>query len=174
MPTRADKANELKHIKNMFADGKVAIATDLSGYTVFEITQFRKKLIEANSRCKVVKNTLVKLATQDTEFASIDTFAKGSTAVIVGYADPVSSAKSVVEYLKTVKKGEIKGAILDRSVLSPADVKGLAELPSKEVLLSSIMGGLDSGASGIVGIFNSIIRDIALLTEEVAKKQGNT
>ncbi len=173
MPTRQDKANELAQIKNMFGNGKVAIATDLSGYTVHEITQFRKKLSESKSKCKVVKNTLVKLATQNTEFASIEGFAKGPTAVIIGYEDPVSSAKAVVEYLKTLKKGELKGGILDCSILSAAEVKGLAELPSKEVLLSSIMAGLDSGASGMVGIFEGIIRDIALLAEEVAKKQAN-
>ena len=63
-------------------------------------------------------------------------------------------------------------AVLDGKVITAEEVKNLAELPSKEQLLSSIMGGLDSGARGIAGCFEGIIRDIALLVEEVAKKNN--
>lgn len=76
----------------------------------------------------------------------------------------------MVDSLKKLKKGSVRGAVLEGKMLDENDVKGLAQLPSKEELLSSIMGGLDSGARGIAGIFESIIRDIALLAEEVAKK----
>ncbi len=80
-------------------------------------------------------------------------------------------AKAVVDFIKTIKKGSVKGGVLDGQSLSIEEVKGLAELPSKEQLLSSIMGGLDSGARNIAGILNAVIRDIAVLVEEVAKKK---
>jgi large subunit ribosomal protein L10 len=75
-----------------------------------------------------------------------------------------------VDFFKALKKGSVRGGVLEGRKMGPNEVKGLAELPSKDQLLSSIMGGLDSGARGIAGILESIIRDIALLAEEVAKK----
>ncbi|MGH9552555.1 MAG: hypothetical protein ACRD3W_24460, partial [Terriglobales bacterium] len=67
----------------------------------------------------------------------------------------------------------VRGGVLEGRPLSAEEVKGLAELPSKEQLLSSIMGGLDSGARNIAGILDNVIRDVAILIEEVAKKNDN-
>lgn len=174
MPTKQDKVNELGKIKTLFVDGIVAVVADLTGYTVHEFTQFRRALRQSKTSCKVVKNTLVKLATKSTHFESVDKFAKGSSTIIVGYEDPVATAKSVVDYLKNLKKGSIKGGVLDRNILTSDDIKGLAELPSKEVLLSGIMAGLNSGAQGIASSLDSVIRDIALLSYEVAKKNADS
>ncbi|MBN9394487.1 MAG: 50S ribosomal protein L10 [Candidatus Melainabacteria bacterium] len=173
MPTKEHKAGVISDLEQFFANGKVAIVADLSGYTVAELTQFRRTLDSNNAKVRVTKNTLVKIATKDGEFKAIDTVAKGPTTVVVGYDDPASPAKSVVEFIKKTKKGAIKGGVLEGKALSVEDVKGLADLPSKEQLLSSIMGGLDSGARNIAGIMESLIRDIALLAEEVAKKNNN-
>ena len=92
---------------------------------------------------------------------------------MVGYDDPAAPAKTCVEVMKALKKGKVKGGVMEGRCLSQDEVKGLADLPSKEQLLSSIMGGLDSGARNIAGIFESLIRDIAILTEEVAKKNNH-
>ena len=172
MATKARKQEIVSELRDFFGDGKVAIVTDLAGLTVTEITQFRRKLDKNNAKCRVAKNTLIKIATHETEYAPINEMVKGPTAVIVGYDDPVSPAKTTVEFLKQIKKGSIRGGVLEGRLISPEEVKGLAELPSKEQLLSSIMGGLDSGARGIAGILNAVIRDIAVLAEEVAKKNN--
>ena len=173
MPTKEHKTGVVSDLDQFFANGKVAIVADLSGFTVAELTHFRRSLDKANAKVKVTKNTLVKIASKNTEFEAIEKLAKGPTTVVVGYDDPAAPAKAVVETLKSLKKGSVKGGVLEGKCLSKEEVKGLAELPSKEELLSSIMGGLDSGARGIAGIFEGLIRDIALLTEEVAKKQNN-
>lgn len=172
MPTKESKVGVVSDLEKFFADGKVAIVADLSGYTVAELTHFRRSLDKANAKAKVTKNTLVKIATKGTEFQAIDVAAKGPSTVVVGYDDPAQPAKTVVELIKSLKKGTVKGGVLEGRSLTADEVKGLAELPSKEQLLSSIMGGLDSGARGIAGIFEGLIRDIALLTEEVAKKNN--
>lgn len=171
MPTREFKAGVIKDLESIFVEGKVAIVADLNGYTVAELTQFRRSLDKQGAKCRVAKNTLVKIATEKTEFKAIAELAKGPTTVVVGYDDPAQPAKAVVDFIKTIKKGSVKGGVLDGQSLSIEEVKGLAELPSKEQLLSSIMGGLDSGARNIAGILNAVIRDIAVLVEEVAKKK---
>lgn len=173
MATKVRKQEIVSELRDFFGDGKVAIVTDLSGLTVAEITQFRRKLDKNNAKCRIAKNTLIKIATDDSPFKTVKELAKGPSAVIVGYDDPVSPAKTTVEYLKAIKKGAIRGAVLEGRVITPEEVKGLADLPSREQLLSSIMGGLDSGARGIAGILEGVIRDVALLIEEVAKKQNN-
>jgi large subunit ribosomal protein L10 len=172
MATRARKQEIVSEVRDLFNQGQVAIVTDLTGLTVAEITQFRRKLDKVNAKCRVAKNTLVKIATNDGPFAPIRELAKGPSAIIIGYEDPVQPAKTTVEFLKQIKKGSIRGGVLEGKVMTPEEVKGLADLPSKEQLLSSIMGGLDSGARGVAGILEGVIRDLALLIEEVAKKQN--
>jgi large subunit ribosomal protein L10 len=174
MATKEKKQEIVTQLGQFFGNAKSAVVADLSGLTVAEITGFRRKLDAGKSKCRIAKNTLIKIATKDTEFAQVESLAKGPSAFIVGYQDPVQPAKITVDYLKNLKKGSVRGGVLDGRVISADEVKGLAELPSKEQLLSSIMGGLDSGARGIAGCLDSVIRDIAILVEEVAKKTQAT
>ncbi|HEY9733039.1 MAG TPA: 50S ribosomal protein L10 [Drouetiella sp.] len=173
MATKARKQEIVSELHQFFDNGKVAVVADVSGLTVAELTQLRRKLDKDNAKCRVAKNTLVKIATNSKDFEAIKTLAKGPSAIIVGYDDPAQPAKTTVDFFKNLKKGTVRGGVLEGKQISVEEVKGLAELPSKEVLLSSIMGGLDSGARGVAGILESLIRDIALLAEEVAKKNDS-
>jgi large subunit ribosomal protein L10 len=170
MATKARKQEIVSELHQFFENGKVAIVTDLSGLTVAEITRLRRQLDKNNAKCRIAKNTLVKIATNSKDFEAIKTLAKGPSAIIIGYDDPAQPAKTIVDFLKALKKGQVRGGVLDGKAMTPEEVKGLAELPSKDQLLSSIMAGLDSGARGIAGLLEAVIRDIAVLAEEVAKK----
>ena len=170
MATKERKQEVVSELQEFFKDGKVVIVADLSGLTVSDMTTFRASLRDDNARLRIAKNTLVKRAVNESEFKELGELAKGPSAFVVGYDDPAQPAKTVVESLKKLKKGSVRGAVLEGKLLDENDVKGLATLPSKEELLASIMGGLDSGARGIAGILESMIRDIAILAEEVAKK----
>jgi large subunit ribosomal protein L10 len=170
MATKARKQEIVSELQAFFENGKVAIVTDLSGLTVAELTTFRRKLAKDNAKCRVAKNTLIKIASANNEFASVKELSKGPTAIIIGYEDPASPAKTTLDFFKQIKKGTVRGGVMEGRVLSAEEVKGIAELPSKDQLLASIMGGLDSGARGIAGILEAVIRDIAVLAEEVAKK----
>ena len=172
MATKQKKQEILGELEQFFIGAKVALVADLSGFTVAEITGFRRKLATDKAKCRIAKNTLIKIATKTGDFAELKGMAKGPSAIIVGYTDPAQPAKLTVDYLKNLKKGSVRGGVLDGKAISADEVKSLAELPSKEQLLSSIMGGLDSGARGIAGSLAGVIRDIALLVEEVAKKNN--
>lgn len=171
MATKAKKAELVGELEELFAKSQVALLADLSGYTVEEITKLRRKLDKSNARCTIAKNTLIRIASKDTQFSQLSEMAKGPTAVILGFEDPAAAAKAAVDYLKDVKKGSVKGGVLDGNLLSAADIKALADLPPRDQLLAGIAGGLDSGARGVVNILNAVIRDIAILAEEVAKKK---
>jgi large subunit ribosomal protein L10 len=170
MATKERKAEIVADLEKLFNKSQVAIVADLSGYTVAEITQFRRKLDKDKAQCKIAKNTLIELASANSQFAGIKELTKGPTALILGYDDPAAPAKTTVQYIKQLKKGAVRGGVLENKVLSAREVGDLADLPSKDVLLAAIASGLDSGARGVVSILNSIICDIAVLAEEVAKK----
>jgi len=172
MATKARKAEIVSELHEFFKDGKVAIVTDVSGLTVAELTKLRRKLDKDNAKCRIAKNTLIKIATESKDFEAIKSLAKGPTAIVIGYDDPAAPAKTAVEYFKALKKGSVRGGVLEGRAISQQEVKSLAELPPRDQLLSSIMGGLDSGARGIAGILEAVIRDLALLIEEVGKKNG--
>jgi large subunit ribosomal protein L10 len=170
MATKERKREIVTELHKFFDNGKVAIVADVSGLTVKELTQFRRSLGKQNAKCRVAKNTLIKIATQSKDFEAIKSLAKGPSAIVIGYDDPAQPAKTTVDFFKALKKGSVRGGVLEGKAISQDDVKGLAELPSKDELLSSIMGGLDSGARGIASMLEAVIRDVALLIEEVAKK----
>jgi len=172
MATKAKKKEIVQELEGLFASAKVAVVADVSGLTVAELTKFRRQLDAGQSKCRIAKNTLIKIATRSGQFAPIETLTKGPSAIVVGYDDPVQPVKTIVDYLKELKKGSIRGGILDGEIISTKDVNTLAALPSKDTLLSGIMSSLDSGASGVLGVISGLMRDIVYLTEEVAKKNN--
>ncbi|HEY9793352.1 MAG TPA: 50S ribosomal protein L10 [Candidatus Obscuribacterales bacterium] len=172
MATKERKAEIVAELEKLFEKTQVAIVADLSGYTVAEITQFRRKLDKDKAQCKIAKNTLIELGSAKSQFAEVKQLAKGPTALILGYEDPAAPAKTTVQFIKALKKGEVRGGVFESKLLTAKQIGELADLPSREVLLSSIAGGLDSGARGVVTILNNVISDIACLVEEVAKKNN--
>ncbi len=174
MATKAKKEEIVAELEALFNKSSVVIVTDLTGFTVEEITKFRRKLDNDAASCKIAKNTLISIAAEKSSFAPVKELAKGPTALVIGKEDPAAPAKSTLAFLKEVKKGEVKGAVLEGKLLTANQVKEVADLPSKEVLLAGIAGGLNSGAQGIAGILNNIISDIAVLVEKVAEKNNGS
>lgn len=172
MATKEKKQEIVAELEALLKKTNVAIVADLSGFTVAEITGFRRKLDKDKARCRIAKNTLISLAAEKGEFKQLAEIAKGPTALILGEEDPAAAAKTTVTFFKAVKKGTVRGALFEGKLMSGDEVKALADLPSREVLLSQIMAGLDSGAREIAGCLAAVIRDIAILAEEVAKKRN--
>lgn len=172
MATKEKKKEIVAELEALFEKTNVAIVADLSGFTVAEITGFRRKLDKDQARCRIAKNTLITIASEKGQFKQLAEIANGPTALILGEDDPAAAAKTTVAYFKAVKKGTLRGGVFEGKLMSVEQVKALAELPSREVLLSQIMAGLDSGAREIAGCLAAVIRDIAILAEEVAKKQN--
>lgn len=172
MATKEQKGVLVAELEELFSKSTIAIVADLSGYTVAEITKFRRTLDNDQAQCKIAKNTLIKIASAKSSFAPLGTLAKGPTALIFGYGEAPIATKSALTYIKTLKKGEIKGGVMEGKLLSGDQLKALSELPSREVLLGGIAGALDSGASGIAGALAAVIRDIAVLVEKVAEKNS--
>ena len=167
------KKEVIKDLKEKFSKAGLTVLTDYRGFTVSEITDLRKKLNKNNAEYKIAKNTLIKKAIKDANLSEAEKFLEGPTALLLSYGEPAESAKTLVEFIKEIEKGEIKIGYLDGKPLTKEEVKFFASLPSKDVLQGQIAYLLVSGVQGIACVFESLIRDIALLCEEVAKKNEN-
>lgn len=173
MATKTKKQEIVAELEALFNKSSVAIVADLSGFTVEEITKFRRKLDKDAACCRIAKNTLITIASSKGAYAPLGELAKGPTALVLGMEDPAAPAKTTLDFFKAVKKGELKGGVLEGKLLTAKQIKEVADLPSKEVLLAGIAGGLNSGAQGVAGILNNIISDIAVLVEKVAEKNNS-
>ena len=164
------KKETVINLKERFSKVALAAIADYKGFTVSEITDLRKRLRSDSAEFKIAKNTLIKIAIKETNLSELESLLEGPSALLLGYGDAIACAKTYVEFIKEIEKGDIKGGIFEGKLLSKQELKAIATLPSKEVLLGQIAGILVANTRDIAGIFESLIRDIALLAEEVAKK----
>lgn len=160
MATKAFKSEKIDAIKAKIEKAQVAVVTEYKGYTVEEITKLRRELQKEDGDYMVTKNTLTKVAVKGTEYESLAELMKGPIAIAFGFGDQVSPAKVVSNFIKTSKKGEILGAVLDGKLLSADEAKALANLPSKEELYAKMLGSINSPATGITLGINAVMASL--------------
>lgn len=149
----------------------VGILVDYKGITVADDTKLRKGLREAGDSYKVVKNTLLKRALADAGIVGLDELLKSTTAIATG-EDYVSAAKVLASYAKGNEDFKIKGGFLDGAAVDAAGIKNLAELPSKEVLVAQVLGGLNAPISGFVTVLNGTLKGLVVALNAIAEKQA--
>lgn len=172
MATKAFKNEKLQVIRESLTNAKVAIVTDFRGYSVAEITNLRRELQKDGAEYTVVKNTLAKIAIKGTQYESLAGILNGPVAIAFGYKDQVAPAKVLTQYIKKLKKGEIKGGALDGKLLSPSEVSYLATIPSKEELYSKMLGSINSPATGIVMCVSGVMTALTRAVSEVSKQKA--
>jgi len=131
-----NKAQIVEEFAAKLATAKAAFLADYRGLTVDEVNELRGKLREAGVEYRVVKNTLLRLAAKNTDFACLDEFLNGPNAIAIAHDDPVAPAKVLSEYAKSSKVFELKTAVLEGKVLSSDEITALAELPIYSYYLS--------------------------------------
>jgi len=145
---RARKRELVSTLNEEWKDSGVIVVAHYKGMTVSEMTDFRKRMKEAGGTVKVAKNSLAKLALQDTGSASVAELLKGQTCVAYS-KDPLSAAKISVKYAKENDKLVILGGAMGATVLDASGVKALAELPSLDELRAKLIGLLNAPATKI-------------------------
>ena len=157
MSTKAFKEDKVSLMKEKVDKAQVAIVTEYKGYTVEEITNLRRSLQKEDGDYMVTKNTLAKLAVKGTPYEVLTDSFKGPIAIAFGFGDQVAPAKALSNFIKDTKKGEILAAAMDGKLMSAADAKALANLPSKAEIYAKMLGCINSPASGIVGGINGVM-----------------
>lgn len=161
--SRAEKEQAVEQLQSDLSKLKLVVLTDYRGLTVAEVTELRAKLREAGISYRVTKNTLLRLAVAGTSTLShIDpsTFT-GPMALALSTEDEIEPARVVFQYAKAHNALEIVGAITgDGQLLSAAEVKALATLPTREQLLGQVVGTIAAPLSGMVGVLGANVRSV--------------
>ena len=132
------------------------VVVDYSGLTVAEDTQLRKKLREAGVSYKVYKNTLVNRAIAGTEFESLKDVLEGPNAFAVSADDATAPARVLAEFAKTAPNLEIKAGVVEGTFYDADGMKAISSIPSREVLLSKLLGSLQSPITNLARVLNQI------------------
>ncbi|MFP4040061.1 MAG: 50S ribosomal protein L10 [Desulfosudaceae bacterium] len=139
-----------------FEKAAIVILTDYKGLSVDQINDLRRQLTEAGVEFKVVRNTLIRRASADTDAALADDFFVGPTAVALGYDDPVAPAKILSDFAKKNNKLEIKAGTMNGSLLNVKQISSLAQLPSRDELLSQFLSVLNGVPTAFVRVLNAV------------------
>ncbi len=134
----------------------IAIATDYRGLSAKEMMQLRRRLTEIGVEYKVVKNTLTRLAAEKAGKQQLAAFLSGPVAVAFGYDDEVKPAQALREYIRTSGSMlQIKGGVLSDRLLSADDISALATIPPREVLVSRLIGQLQSPLQALHNVLSA-------------------
>lgn len=165
MGSLAEKQQMVEQIKDSFTNSQSVVVVEYRGLTVAEVTDLRAKLRAARVEMKVLKNTLVKRAADEVGLAELDSYFQGPSAWVFSKADPVSGPKVLLDFAKTHEKLVVKGGVLQNKAIQAQGVKALADLPSREVLLSQVLGALQGPMVGMVNVLQGPIRKFGYALE---------
>jgi large subunit ribosomal protein L10 len=165
------KKQMTEDIAAVMGSASTVYLTDFTGLDVGQMSELRVRLRESGASLRIVKNSLTIRALDGLDLPDLTEHLKGPTGLVLAGDDPAAPAKVMVDFAKEHdQRPVVKVGVVDRREVTAEEIKVLANLPSRDVLLGGIAGALTASVGGIVGALNAVIRDIALLAVEVANK----
>jgi large subunit ribosomal protein L10 len=168
---RPDKAAAVAEITEDFSHG-AAVITEYRGLTMAELKTLRRAL-GSDVKYSVVKNTLTKIAAREAGITVLDDLLSGPTAIAFIKGDPVEAAKGLRDFAKSHPTLVIKGGILDSKAMSPEDIRKLADLESREVLLAKLAGAMKGSLSQAVSLFAAPLSQAARLLAALQEQKAS-
>jgi len=169
MKKKSEKQSDLDNLKTELAKVSTVILTTFQGITVEDDTKLRRAVQAAGGKYQVVKNTLAELAGTGTAAEGVLKNLKGTHSIAYTQTDPVALAKALTKIAKDVPAFQFKSGVVQGKVISIAEIKQLAEMPSKEELISKIMFLLNAPAQRIASALSAVPRNLAVTVSEAAK-----
>lgn len=165
MPTQR-KIDMVSELTDKMERMQLAIVADYRGLSVAELTTLRSKLRENGAEMIVAKNTLLRLAARNTGNETIEEFLEGPTAITFAYDDVSKVAKVLLDHTKAPGKSlNIRGGMLGKTPLAAEGLEAVTKLPSREQALAMIVGGVAAPVSGVVGVINAAITNVAYVIQ---------
>jgi large subunit ribosomal protein L10 len=168
---RPDKVAAVEEIAEKFRGASASVVTEYRGLTMSQLSALRGSLGEG-ATYRVAKNTLVKRAAEDAGVNGLEQLLVGPTAITFITGEPVDAAKALRDFAKTNQGLVIKGGFMDGRTLTVAEVNQLADLESREVLLSKLAGAMKGTMAKAAGLFAAPASQVARLTQALADKRA--
>jgi large subunit ribosomal protein L10 len=169
---RKEKEEVVDSIAQIFEEAKSVFLTDFEGLNVELMEEFRHQCREASVNYRVIKNTLGRLAAKKAGQEEIIQYFEGSSAIAYSYDDPSAPARVISEFTKKAEKPKIKVTLFEGSFYGPDKVKEIASLPSKEILLAKLVGGLNSPIQNFVGDLYAILQKLVLAVNAIRESKS--
>ena len=168
MKSRETKQNDLTALTESLQNSTSAMVVSFTNLTVSKDQEFRNNLREAGAKYKVVKNTLARIAVKGTQFEDASDHFKGVTAIAWTDGDPVVLSKAISKFMKDNSSiYSFKAGVVDGKVVDLAQLTTIANLPSKEELISKLLWVLNSSAERLVTVINAVPRDLAVVIKQI-------
>jgi large subunit ribosomal protein L10 len=169
---RPEKIAILEEYSNSLDSADYVIMANCTGMTMEQFDELRAKLRENNGKLQIVKNKIYAKAVTDQGKSFIDSSLIGPTAVISGEGDVTVVAKAIKNYVKSAGLPVVKGGILGDKALSIVDVKALADMPSREIMLGMFVGTVAAPMTQLVGVVNQKLLTLLYVLKAVADKKN--
>jgi len=167
MPTQ-EKIDAVAQLKDRIERSTMVVSTQYRGMTVKEIQELRRKMREAGLEVKVVKNTLLRLASEQAGKLGIMDVVEGPTALTISYGDIIEAAKAVTGYAQTAPGAfQLRGGFMDGAVLTANDLRDLTKIPPKHVLLAQFMGQMQAPLAGFIALLDGPLQELTLLLQSL-------
>jgi len=166
MPTEAKRAT-VAELTEVLSASSSAVVSDYRGLTVSDISRVRRELRDKGISYRVVKNRLGKIAAQQAGRDELADLLVGPSAIAMGGADETALAKATLDALRPFRQVTVRGAVVGRAKLDTEAVNRLATLPSREVLLAQLAGGIASPLSTMASLFAAPLRNLAYAMAQV-------
>jgi large subunit ribosomal protein L10 len=169
---RDQKSAVVDDLHQKLAEARAFYLTDFTGMSVKQITEFRSRLRKQGVEYVVVKNTLAQRALSELELPDIAGFFTGPTGLVIGREDAVTAAKILTDFAKEFdNKPAVKLGIVERREVNPDQVQQLAQLPSKEVLLAQLAGGLQAPMARLAGGMQNLLAGAARAVDALRQQR---
>ena len=170
-PEKIEVVTELtEHLKK----SKAAVVTVNSGLTVEEVTQLRSLLFKEKVELHVTKNTLAKIALKQVGIDALDEYMSGPTALALALGDPVAPARILIKFAKDHEKIKVRGGWMDGKKMSDKDIKAIASLPGREVLIAMALGSMMAPVTGLVRVLSGTQRKLLYALNAVKEQKAKT
>lgn len=154
---RQEKSEEIGALKQLLDGAQLAVVADYAGLTVSSMVELRTELRKSQGRYRVVKNTLAKLATKDTELKGLHKTLQGPVGIVYTRNDAAATAKTITAFAKAHPEFKVRGGVMsDGTVLDEQGIEALSNLPGKDQLRAMLLGTLMGVPQKLVGIFAAV------------------
>ena len=169
---KEQKSVVIDELEQKLAGANAFYLTDFTGMNVKQITEFRSRLRKEGVEYVVVKNTLALRALESLEIPDIAGFFTGPTGLVIGREDPVAAAKVLTTFAREFdNKPAVKLGVVERKQVAAEQIKALAELPPREVLLAQIAGGLQAPMARLAGGMQNLVAGLARAVDALRQQR---
>lgn len=163
---KLEKVEKVASLERELGEAAVAVFMDFRGLDAQQMVRLRRQLREAGDRCRVVKNTLVRLALNQRGAAGFDALLDGSTAIAFGQGNEAATPRLLQDFIRTNRSPlRLKGGLLGTRVLAPQELSLLAASPPRETLIADVVGSLQGPLTGLVSVLGGVMGGLVMVLQ---------